>query len=58
MVQVVYDFLTTLIGDIAINETITLMQLSSYVIVLALCIFLISPVFYLFKQLTTKERGK
>jgi hypothetical protein len=56
MVQVVFDFLTTIIGDIPINETITLMQLSSYIIVVALCIFLISPVFYMFKQLN--ERGK
>lgn len=56
MVQVVFDFLVTIIGDIAINETITLMQLASYVIVVALCIFLISPAFYMFKQIN--ERGK
>lgn len=56
MVQVVFNFLTTMIGDIAINETITLMQLASYIIVVALCIFLISPAFYMFKQLN--ERSK
>ena len=56
MVQVVFDFLTTIIGDIPINETITLMELSSYIVVVALCIFLISPAFYMFKQLN--ERGK
>ena len=56
MVQVVFDFLTTIIGDIPINETITLMQLSSYIVVVSLCIFLISPAFYMFKQLN--ERGK
>lgn len=56
MVQVVFNFLTTIIGDIAINETITLMELSSYVIVVALCIFLISPVFYMFKQLNERSR--
>ena len=56
MVQVVFNFLTTIIGDIAINETITLMQLASYIIVIALCIFIISPIFYMFKQLN--ERSK
>ena len=56
MVQVVFNFLTTILGDIAINETITLMQLASYIIVIALCIFLISPAFYMFKQLN--ERSK
>ena len=56
MVQVVFNFLTTIIGDIAINETITLMQLSSYIIVVALCIFLISPAFYMFKQLNERSR--
>lgn len=56
MVQVVFNFLTTILGDIPINETITLMQLASYIIVIALCIFLISPAFYMFKQLN--ERSK
>lgn len=56
MVQVVFNFLTTILGDIAINETITLMQLASYIIVIALCIFLISPAFYMFKQLNERSR--
>lgn len=55
MVQVVYDFLTTIIGDIPINETITLMNLSSYLIVIALCIFIICPVFGMFRQLVGKK---
>lgn len=55
MVQVVYNFLTTIIGDIALNETLTLMNLASYLIVIALCIFLICPVFVMFRQLTTKK---
>lgn len=58
MVQVVYNFLNELIGDIAINETITLMNLASYLIVIALCIFLISPVFTMFRQLTLKGDKK
>ena len=56
MVQVVFNFLTTILGDIPINESITLMQLASYIMVIALCIFLISPAFYMFKQLNERSR--
>lgn len=56
MVFVVYEFLITILGDVQLNETITLMELASYIIVMALTLFIISPVFYMFKQLT--QRGK
>lgn len=56
MVQVVFDFLTAVIGDVGINETISVMELASYIIVLALTIFMISPAFYMFKQITERRR--
>lgn len=52
MVQVIQDFLVSIIGDIAFNtepETITLMQLCSYVITLGIFSFILTPIISIFR---------
>lgn len=50
MVQVIYDFLNLFIGDIAFNDNLTLMNLLSYIITIALFSFILLPVFSIFKS--------
>ena len=51
MVQVIYDFLTTFIGDIPFSSaegSLTLMKLASYLITLCLFSFFLFPVLSIF----------
>ena len=56
MVEIIYDFLNTMIGDIPINETITLMTLVSYISTFLILAILISPIFLLMKNAFIKKR--
>lgn len=58
MVQTIYDFINTFIGDIAftnVEGSLTLMKLVSYLITLALFSFIILPIFSIFR---TGKKGK
>lgn len=56
MVEIIYQFLITMIGDIPINETITLMKLISYVAAFLVLCIIISPIFLLARNVF--KRGK
>ena len=56
MVEVIYQFLINMIGDVPLNDTITLMKLVAYVstfLVLCICI---SPIFALMRNAFPKRR--
>ena len=59
MVQVIYDFLTSFIGDVAFSAdhgSLTLMNLVSYLITLGIFSFLLIPIISLFK--CNKKEGR
>lgn len=59
MVQVIYDFLTTFIGDVAFTNaegSLTLMNLVSYIITLAIFSFMLLPIISLFRSV--RKEGK
>lgn len=56
MVEIIYNFLITMIGDIPINETITLMKLVSYVATFLITAIIISPIILLMKNAFNKKR--
>ena len=59
MVQVIYDFLTTFIGDVAFTNaegSLTLMNLVSYILTLAIFSFMLLPLISLFKAI--RKEGK
>ena len=59
MVQVIYDFLTSFIGDVAftnVEGSLTLMNLVSYIITLGIFSFILLPLISLFKA--NKKEGK
>lgn len=56
MVEVIYQFLINMIGDIPLNDTITLMKLISYVATFLVLCICISPIFALIKNAFPKRR--
>ena len=52
MVQVIYDFLTKFIGDIAFTDaegSLTLMMLVSYIVTFCIFCFMLFPILSIFK---------
>ena len=58
MVETIYQFLITIIGDIPINETITLMKLVSYVATFLITAIIISPIILLMKNAFTFNKKR
>lgn len=58
MVETIYQFLITIIGDIPINETITLMKLVSYVVTFLITAIIISPIILLMKNAFNNKKRR
>lgn len=56
MAETIYNFLVEIIGDIAINEKVTLMQLTSYITTILITCIMISPIIMFMKNAFNKKK--